>query len=170
MKARGLVVHTVGEKGDTSAAAIRRFHMAPKPAGNGWKDIGYHFVIRKNGALEKGRALDRTGAHLEGANDTWGVCISGDGDTELWTPEQWTTFLDLAETLCRKENWSADRVVGHREGPAKFGGKPTTKRCPGRLVNMAEVRRRVAERLSSGQPKPESRPNSPTGPMLSASS
>jgi N-acetyl-anhydromuramyl-L-alanine amidase AmpD len=147
MKPRGLVAHTVGVKGDTSAASIRKFHMAPKPAGNGWRDIGYHFVIRKDGRVEQGRPLDQTGAHLEGANDTWGVCISGDGDSEPWTPAQLEAFLDLAEVLCKQQGWSADRVVGHREGPAKFGARPTSKRCPGRLINMATVRELVAARL-----------------------
>jgi N-acetylmuramoyl-L-alanine amidase len=149
MKSRGLVVHTVGVKGDTSAASIRKFHVAPKPAGNGWRDIGYHFVIRKDGRVELGRPLDRSGAHLEGANDTWGVCISGDGDSEPWTPQQTAALLDLAETICRQQGWGADRVIGHREGPARFGSKPTTKRCPGRLIDMAAVRTQVAARLTS---------------------
>jgi N-acetylmuramoyl-L-alanine amidase len=148
MKPRGLVVHTVGVKGDTGAAAIRKFHTAPKPKGNGWRDIGYHFVIRKSGAVELGRPLDRPGAHLEGANDTWGVCMSGDGDSEVWTAEQWAALLDLAEKLCREQGWSAAEVVGHREGPARFGARPTAKRCPGRLVDMAAVRARLAARLA----------------------
>lgn len=149
MKPRGLVIHTVGVKGDTSAASIRKFHVAPKPNGNGWRDIGYHFVIRKDGRVELGRPLDQTGAHLEGANDTWGVCISGDGDSEPWTAAQMESFLTLAETVCREQGWGADRVIGHREGPAKFGGKPTTKRCPGRLIDMAAVRAQVAARLAA---------------------
>lgn len=148
MKSRALVVHTVGVRGDTSAASIRRFHMAPKPNGNGWKDIGYHYVIRKDGKVEAGRALDRPGAHLEGANDAWGVCISGDGDSEPWTPAQWASFLDLAVSICAAQGWSAEHVIGHREGPAKLGAKPTSKRCPGRLVDMAAVRAKVASRLA----------------------
>lgn len=156
MKARGLVVHTVGVKGDASAASIRKFHVTkddPKTKaieGNGWRDIGYHWVIRKDGRVEQGRPLDQFGAHLEGANDTWGVCIAGDGDSEPWTPEQWESFLTLAETICREQGWGADRVIGHREGPAKFGAKPTAKRCPGRLIDMAMVRGRVAARLAGG--------------------
>lgn len=155
MKPRGLVVHTVGVKGDASVASIRKFHVTkddPRTAvkeGNGWRDIGYHFVIRKDGRVELGRPLDQAGAHLEGANDTWGVCIAGDGDSELWTPAQLEAFLDLAEVLCKQQGWGADRVVGHREGPAKFSARPTSKRCPGRLVNMATIRELVAARLAA---------------------
>jgi hypothetical protein len=147
MKPRGVVVHTVGVKGDASAASIRKFHMTKPPKGNGWRDIGYHFVIRKDGRLELGRPLDQAGAHLEGANDTWGVCLTGDGDNELWTPAQLTAFLDLAEVLCKQQGWDPSHVIGHREGPARFGAKPTAKRCPGRLVNMATIRELVATRL-----------------------
>jgi N-acetylmuramoyl-L-alanine amidase len=149
MKPRGLVIHTVAVRGDTSAASIRQFHMAPKPRGNGWKNIGYHYVIRKSGALEYGRREDQTGAHLEGANDTLGVCMSGDGDSEAWTPQQAETLFQLAAALCKTYGWDASHVVGHREGPARFGAKPTTKRCPGRLVDMAAVRAEVERRLNA---------------------
>ena len=154
MKSRGLVVHTVGVKGDTGAASIRKFHVTkddPKTKtveGNGWRDIGYHWVIRKDGRVEAGRPLDQLGAHLEGANDTWGVCLSGDGDSELWTPAQLESFLTLAETVCRQQGWDAEKVIGHREGPARLGAKPTAKRCPGRLINMATIRELVAARLA----------------------
>jgi N-acetyl-anhydromuramyl-L-alanine amidase AmpD len=148
MKPRGLVIHTVGVPGDASAASIRRFHKAPKPNGNGWKDIGYHYVIRKSGEVEWGRALHIAGAHLEGANDTLGVCMSGDGDSEAWTPAQREALFNLAVMKCREHAWTENEVVGHREGPARFGAKPTRKRCPGRLVDMAAVRAEVARRLA----------------------
>jgi len=151
MKPRGLVIHTVGASGDPSAAQIRKFHTAPKPNGNGWKDIGYHFVVRKDGRVEHGRPLDRAGAHLEGANDTWGVCVTGHGDREPWTPAQRAAVLALAERVCREQGWGADRVVGHREGPARFSAKPTAKRCPGRLIDMADVRRELEARLAAAE-------------------
>ena len=132
-------------KTSDKVAEVRRWHIADR----GWRDIGYHFVIRKDGRVELGRPLDQAGAHLEGANDTWGVCIAGDGDSELWTPAQLEAFLDLAEVLCKQQGWGADRVVGHREGPAKFGARPTSKRCPGRRVNMATIRELVAARLAA---------------------
>jgi N-acetylmuramoyl-L-alanine amidase len=41
---------------DVGAADIRKWHKA-----QGWADIGYHFVIRRDGKIEKGRALDCRG-------------------------------------------------------------------------------------------------------------
>ena len=140
MTPRAIVIHTVGVAGDTSAAAIRRFHMAPPPKGNGWLDIGYHFVVRKDGRVEQGRPVTRAGAHTEGANDTIGICVTGNGDTEAWTSPQWAAVVLLCERLCREHGWTAEQVCGHREAPARLGAKPTHKTCPGRLVDMDRVR------------------------------
>lgn len=141
MKPRGIVLHTVGVKGDTSAAAIRRYHMAPPPNGNGWADIGYHRVIRKDGRLETGRALWMTGAHTQGANDTLGICITGNGDTEAWTLAQMTAVVRLCAQWCKHFGWTSDVVRGHREAPAYFpGAAPTHKTCPGLLVDLDVVR------------------------------
>jgi hypothetical protein len=94
--------------------------------------------------------LFKQGAHLEGANDTLGICVAGDGDSELWTPAQLFSVLDLCVAWCRHFHWTADVVRGHREGPAYFGGKPTTKTCPGVLVDMNQIRALVAARLAEG--------------------
>lgn len=137
---RGIVLHTVGVAGDTSAAAIRRFHMAAPPEGRGWADIGYHFVVRKDGRVEQGRPVMRAGAHTEGANDTLGVVVTGDGDTEAWTSAQWSAVVLLCERLCGEHGWTAENVHGHREAQVRLNAKPTHKTCPGRLVNMDLVR------------------------------
>lgn len=143
MTPRGIVIHTAGVLGDPSADEMREYHIHVK----GWKDIGYHRVVRKSGLVEIGRPLWQLGAHLEGANDTLGICVSGHGDHELWTPEQLFSVLDLSVAWCKHFHWTHDVVRGHREGPAYFGAKPTAKTCPGLLVDMAQIRALVADRL-----------------------
>lgn len=32
---------------------IRRWHTDPKPKGNGWKQVGYEIVIRRDGTIER---------------------------------------------------------------------------------------------------------------------
>jgi N-acetylmuramoyl-L-alanine amidase-like protein len=146
MKPRGIVIHTVGVKGDTTIDAIRKYHMTPDDPrtavkeGNGWRDVGYHRFVRKGGLVEVGRALFTPGAHLEGANDTLGICVAGHGDVEPWTTEQTKAVIDLCVEWCAHFGWDSSHVVGHREGPARFGAKPTTKTCPGALVDMNAVR------------------------------
>ena len=45
---------------------------------NGWKDIGYHYVIRRNGNIEIGRPEHTPGAHVAGHNhNTIGLCLVG---------------------------------------------------------------------------------------------
>jgi N-acetyl-anhydromuramyl-L-alanine amidase AmpD len=136
MRPRGIVLHTVGVAGDTTIAAIRKYHVEH----NGWRDVGYHRFVRKGGLVEVGRPLFTAGAHLQGANDTLGICVAGDGDREPWTTEQTKSVVDLCVEWCRHFGWDSSHVVGHREGPARFGAAPTTKTCPGLLVNMTQVR------------------------------
>ena len=72
-----IVIHHTGsgEDTDSSAAQIHGWHRNH----NGWAGIGYHFVIRKDGTIERGRPIWAMGAHAEGANyDSIGIHLSGD--------------------------------------------------------------------------------------------
>lgn len=52
---------------------IRKWHKQL-----GFADCGYHFFIRKNGEIQKGRELYFVGAHCAGQNqDSVGICLSG---------------------------------------------------------------------------------------------
>lgn len=144
MKMRGVVLHTVGVRGDATVEAIRRYHVEH----NGWRDIGYHFLIRKDGKVCAGRPLTQYGAHLEGANDTIGVCVTGDGDSEAWTWQQLDAVVELAANLLTERGLGASKLCGHREGPAFFAAKPVWKTCPGKLIDMAQVRAYVAVRIA----------------------
>jgi hypothetical protein len=54
-------------------SVIRSWHLA-----RGFKDVGYHFFIKKDGTIQEGRPLDRIGAHVAGHNtNTVGVCFHG---------------------------------------------------------------------------------------------
>ena len=75
-----IIIHcTATEEGkDYKADDIRRWHTLPPPRGNGWKDIGYHYVIDIDGTIEPGRPLDQIGAHCKGHNqNTVGICYVG---------------------------------------------------------------------------------------------
>lgn len=148
MNPRGIILHTAGVAGDPTAAAMREYHIKH----NGWKDIGYHRVVRKGGLVEVGRPLWQPGAHAEGANDTLGICVSGHGDREPWTTEQTASVLDLCVAWCRHFHWTSEAVAGHREAQARFGGAPTHKTCPGLLVDMDQIRALVALGLSNEAP------------------
>jgi N-acetyl-anhydromuramyl-L-alanine amidase AmpD len=145
LRMRGVVVHTVGVKGDTTAAAIRKYHVEH----NGWRDIGYHYVIRKDGTVEPGRPLTQLGAHTEGANDTIGICVTGDGDHEDWTDAQKASFCVLAADRLHALGLDVRVLCGHREAPAKFGAKPTHKTCPGTRIDCDVLRWVVGLQMSA---------------------
>jgi N-acetyl-anhydromuramyl-L-alanine amidase AmpD len=101
---------------DIGVKEIRGWHVTS----NGWDDVGYHYVIRRDGVVETGRPLDRAGAHTAGHNtDSVGVCLVGGVEADRKTPEanytaaQWSTL----ETLVRKLliRFPSASVHGHRE-------------------------------------------------------
>ena len=52
---------------------IKKWHKARK-----FKDVGYHYFIRKDGLIQKGRDIMQVGAHCKGQNSaSIGICLSG---------------------------------------------------------------------------------------------
>lgn len=109
-----IVIHHVGiPDGDTLAAAIHRAHLA-----NGWAGIGYHYVIRKNGVIERGRPLAVVGAHAYGENyHTVGINVTGNFDKEVPTDAQMKSLTELVTALCRIYHIDPGpaTIVGHRD-------------------------------------------------------
>lgn len=121
-----IVIHCSATRGlqDIGAREIRAWHKA-----KGWSDIGYHFVIRRDGRVEKGRAIDAIGSHVKGHNaNSVGVCLVGGLDNETYAPTanytvtQWAALRDLVASLLKK--YPKAKVLGHRD----FAG--VAKACP----------------------------------------
>lgn len=108
----------VGE--DFTVDDIRRWHVK----GNGWKDIGYHFVIYRDGSVHLGRKLEEAGAHTSGQNaNSIGICYIGgcapDGKTprDTRTLPQRDALYNLVKEL--KHQYPDATIHGHREFAAK---------------------------------------------------
>ena len=106
----------------SSAKDIDNWHKS-----QGWKGIGYHFVVRRDGTVETGRHLSEPGAHVVGHNrHSIGICYEGglnsNGDPEdTRTPEQVRALRQLVE---RYHAYFPDAViVGHHDLNPK-------KQCP----------------------------------------
>ncbi|CAM5745672.1 hypothetical protein [Streptomyces afghaniensis 772] [Streptomyces afghaniensis] len=71
------VHYSAGPAGQTPRA-IQNYHMDSK----GWWDIGYNFLVDRQGRIFEGRGWANEGAHARGYNTThFGVCFIGrDGD------------------------------------------------------------------------------------------
>ena len=136
----GIVIHGAWTKPgvDSDVKEIRSWHRD-----RGFSDIGYHYVIRRDGTLEEGRPIEKAGAHVKGHNqDTIGVCLVGGRDDEgqhtrgleefakqevLWEFNYTMAQMETLRTIVKKlqaEHRVAD-VRGHRDYPG------VTKRCPG---------------------------------------
>jgi N-acetylmuramoyl-L-alanine amidase len=98
------------------AADIDRAHRK-----RGFFEIGYHFVIGRDGLIEEGRPLNRQGAHVVGFNHiSVGICMVG-GVSEHdankvennFTPAQFNSLRKLLIDLQQK--FPGARVVGHRD-------------------------------------------------------
>ena len=113
-----IVVHcTATEEGkDYTVDWIRRVHKK-----KGWSDIGYHYVIYRDGSLHEGRDINLVGTHARGYNTgSIGVVYVGGcpkGDThknkDTRTPEQKATLLRLLKDL--RKMYPHAEIVGHKD-------------------------------------------------------
>lgn len=94
---------------------IREWHLR-----RGWKDVGYHYLIRRSGVLEKGRADNVQGAHTLGHNrNSLGVCLIG---TKDFTQQQIITLTTLMKELYEKyqitdEDWYCHYQFANKRCP-----------------------------------------------------
>ena len=85
----------------------------------GFRDIGYHFYITRDGEIHRGRALEKVGAHCRNHNThSVGVCYEGGLDAngkpkDTRTLEQKGALLALLREL--KRQFPKALVVGHRD-------------------------------------------------------
>lgn len=113
-----LIVHcsATPEGKDFTTAQIREWHLA-----RGFSDIGYHYVIYRDGSVHAGRAESKIGAHCVGHNsNSIGVCYIGgevaDGShvpKDTRTPAQRTALVKLLKGL--KAKYPKSTIHGHRE-------------------------------------------------------
>ena len=115
-----LVVHCSATRPsqDIGVKEIRQWHK-----NQGWQDIGYHYVIRRDGKVEKGRAENLVGSHVAGRNaNSIGVCMVGGVNQKdfqkaenNFTKEQFASLKTLLQGLAKK--YPGTVVLGHRDFP-----------------------------------------------------
>ena len=114
-----------GQTTASKVAEVRNWHLA-----RGWSDIGYHYLIDRDGTVATGRPLEKVGAHAKGHNTgTIGISLFGghgssenDAFSDNYTPQQEAALLKLIYDL-REEYPSITTVSGHNQYAAKA--------CPG---------------------------------------
>lgn len=125
-----IIVHTAetrpnwmaGKPTSAKVAEIRRWHIEERR----WKDIGYHYVIDRDGTIAKGRLDSVVGAHVSGRNaNSLGVCLIGgysgkktDAFENHYTPEQDRALRGLITRL-RTQYPQITTVSGHNQHAAR---------------------------------------------------
>ena len=107
-KIKKIILHCTDtpEKMDIGSKEINKWHRQ-----RGFALIGYHYVIRRNGTIEKGRSENRIGAHCYGYNRySLGVCLVGRGK---YTKAQFKSLKSLLNEL--QARYSEATINAHYE-------------------------------------------------------
>lgn len=119
-KIKEIIIHcsATPEGKDFTVQDIDRWHRQ-----RGWRCIGYHYVIYRDGSVHAGRSLQLVGAHCKGHNAmSIGICYIGglgkDGKPkDTRTPEQKRALKTLVLKL--KKDYPNATIHGHNEFAAK---------------------------------------------------
>lgn len=131
---------------------IERWHTAPKPAGNGWSTIGYHYVVQNGKTSSKAaykRELDgyvantlpetSVGIHTPALNRaSIAVCLVG---RTTFSRAQKQALIALCTNLCTRYKIGSSKVIGHYESPTELAKGSSAKTCPN--MKMDTVRAAV---------------------------
>lgn len=111
-----IIVHCAAtpEGRDFTVAQIKQWHLQ-----RGFTDIGYHYVVYRDGSIHTGRPESKSGAHCTGHNAiSIGVCYIGGMDAanknpkDTRTPAQKASLLKLLKEL--KAKYPKAKIFGHR--------------------------------------------------------
>lgn len=125
---RVIIHHTASA--DVPASTIHQWHL-----NQGWSGIGYHFVVRANGTIERGRPELAIGAHSgpAGNGDSIGIVLTGNFETGKPTEEQMNALVELIKDL--RSRYGNLSVIGHKDVVATA--------CPGRNFPWDDLKRRL---------------------------
>lgn len=106
----------------------------------GYGGIGYHFYIRKDGTVYRGREEELEGAHTIGRNhDSIGICIEGNFENEELNEIQENSLVMLITEMIIKYN--IKDIIGHRDEYQTL--------CPGKNLSIESIREKVKDKLIS---------------------
>lgn len=121
-----IVLHHRAGNGDVQS--IHSQHIL-----NGWWGIGYHFYIRKDGTIWRGRSEQWVGSHAGSSSDynkhSLGICFEGNFETEQMTDMQVEAGRELIADI--KSRYPIKEILCHRD-VAKTA-------CPGKNFRLDDL-------------------------------
>lgn len=120
-----LIILHHAEASNCTVQDIHRWHK-----NNGWAGIGYHFLVRKDGSIYRGRPEWAVGAHASGSNsDSIGICFEGAYMTETMPAAQKAAGKEIVAEL--KKKYGISKVQAHRDVCATS--------CPGTKFPFSDI-------------------------------
>lgn len=117
-----IIIHCAATRAsqDIDISDIDRWHRE-----QGWKMVGYHFFIKRDGTVQTGRPIMDGGAHAgpQYNGRSIGICLAGGVEEDGSTPEanfmpaQWDALRKLVRDMA--VIFPDARVIGHNEVAAK---------------------------------------------------
>ena len=123
------IAHHVGPLGamdvdKIDAKMVHEWHLK-----RGWNGCGYHYIIRTDGSIERGRHHRYIGSHCKGFNgESIGILVVADCNNGLPTPEQVGALEGLLAELARI--YGVLNLIGHCD-------RNEDSTCPGFLLYNA---------------------------------
>lgn len=136
-----IVIHHSASQ-DVSSRIIHGWHWC-----GGWSGIGYHFVIRQDGSIERGRPQEAVGAHAGAKynSHSLGICLCGNFMNAKPTAQQMASLGKLIVRLNQVyavPNPSGMDVKLHRE--------VARTSCPGDMSPTDALQQRCAAKRRRG--------------------
>jgi N-acetylmuramoyl-L-alanine amidase len=116
---RFFVVHHIGTMPKSIASdlvdvlMINSWHLD-----RGWLGFAYHYLIKTDGVVERGRPWQSMGSHCKGFNhESIGICVVGDFSAAAPNADQLDALERLMADLCDVYGLpaTADTIRGHRD-------------------------------------------------------
>ena len=122
--------------GNGSVESVHNYHK-----GLGWSGIGYHYYVRKDGSIYRGRPEAMVGGHTSGYNYcSIGVCAEGNFETDVMSDAQREAIRALVLDI--RTRYPDTQTIRHKDVAATA--------CPGKNYPF--------EYIAAAEPDPEDTP------------
>lgn len=126
--------------GNGTAESIHKYHVSL-----GWKGIAYHYYVRKDGTIYRGRPEDTVGGHTSGYNSrSIGICAEGNFETDVMSDAQRDAIRALVLDI--RTRYPDTQTIKHKDVAATA--------CPGKNYPF--------DYIAAADPDPEDTPSEPT--------
>ena len=126
--------------GNGTAESIHKYHVSL-----GWKGIAYHYYVRKDGTIYRGRPEDTVGGHTSGYNSrSIGICAEGNFETDVMSNAQRDAIRALVLDI--RTRYPDTQTIKHKDVAATA--------CPGKNYPF--------DYIAAADPDPEDTPVEPT--------